>query len=116
MAIARSAPLITALSLLLLLLAALPAVPVLAQPAGQGVARAAAEAPLVDAEVRRVDPAKGTILLKHGEIRHLGMSPMTMGFKLRDPALAQGIKAGDKVRFAAVLEGETVVVTKIVKP
>lgn len=117
MAISRSTFATTSIALLL---AALPAGPALAQHAGHaaaaGTAAAAAEVPLVDGEVRRVDPAKGTILLKHAEIKHLGMSPMTMGFKLRDPALANGLKPGDKVRFAAVQEGETLVVTKIVRP
>jgi Cu(I)/Ag(I) efflux system membrane protein CusA/SilA len=92
----------------------------LAQHAGHEPAKAArpavaAEAEMADAEVRRVDAAKGTILLKHGEIRSLGMSAMTMGFKLRDPKLADGIKAGDQLRFSAVQEGEALVVTRIVK-
>jgi Cu(I)/Ag(I) efflux system periplasmic protein CusF len=107
--------------LLALAAAALIAAPALAQhadrqaqpPAGRSVQ--AGDADLAEAEVRRIDPAAGTILMKHGEIRNLGMSAMTMGFKLRDPKLAAGIKAGDKVRFAAVQDGETLVVTKIVK-
>ena len=78
-------------------------------------AAATAAADLAEGEVRRVDPAKGTILLKHGEIRSLNMGAMTMGFKLKDPALAAGLKAGDKVKFAAEQQGETLLVTKIEK-
>jgi Cu/Ag efflux protein CusF len=106
--------------------AALPlgAAPALAQQPGpqsahnhaKPAAAPAAAAELADGEVRNVNAAKGTNLLKHGEIRSLGMSPMTMGFKLKDPKVADGLKVGDKIRFTAVMEGETLVVTRIVKP
>lgn len=101
-----------------LLAAALVAGPAAAQHAdykSHAGGAAAADADLTDAEVRRVDPAQGTIMLKHGEIRNLGMGAMTMGFKLRDPKLADGLKAGDRVRFSAVQEGETLVVTRLVR-
>lgn len=57
--------------------------------------------PKADGEVRRVDARAQTITLKHGEIRNLDMPPMTMAFKVQDPALLAQIKAGDKVRFTA---------------
>jgi len=74
-----------------------------------------AAAEMADGEVRRVDAAKGVLLLRHGEIRSLNMGPMTMSFTLKDPAMAAGLKAGDKVRFAAVLQGETLLITQIQK-
>lgn len=93
------------------------AAPALAQhkhgPATQAAQSAAPE--LADGEVRRVDAAKGTILLKHGEIRSINMGAMTMGFKLKDPALAAGLQAGDKVKFAVEQQGEQLIVTKIEK-
>jgi Cu/Ag efflux protein CusF len=70
---------------------------------------------LADGEIRRIDAAKGTILLKHGEIRNLSMGAMTMGFKLKDPAMAAGLKAGDKVKFAAEQKGDDLIVTQIRK-
>lgn len=79
-------------------------------PAAQGAA-----AELADGEVRRVDAAKGTILLKHGEIRSINMGAMTMAFKLKDPAMAAGLQPGDKVKFAVEQQGETLIVTKIEK-
>lgn len=57
--------------------------------------------PLTEGEVRRVDARTQTITLKHGEIKNLDMPPMTMAFKVQDPALLSQVKAGDKVRFTA---------------
>ena len=45
----------------------------------------------------------------------LGMGAMTMGFKLKDPAAASGLKIGDKVKFTAEQQGETLIVTQIRK-
>jgi Cu(I)/Ag(I) efflux system protein CusF len=61
----------------------------------------AAEPTLTEGEVRRTNPAGQEITLKHGEIKNLDMPPMTMVFKVNDPALLAKIKAGDKVRFTA---------------
>lgn len=76
---------------------------------------AAPSTDLADGEIRRIDTAKGTVLLKHGELKALNMGPMTMGFRLKDPAMAQGLKAGDKVRFAAEQKGEELIITRIQK-
>ena len=61
----------------------------------------AAEPTLTEGEVRRTNPAGQESTLKHGEIKNLDMPPMTMVFKVNDPALLAKIKAGDKVRFTA---------------
>ena len=62
-----------------------------------------AQAPLpqVDAEVRKVDPATQKITLRHGDIPNIGMGAMTMVFRVKDPALLDQLKAGDRVRFTA---------------
>jgi Cu/Ag efflux protein CusF len=62
---------------------------------------AAAALSPTEAEVRKVDTAAGKVTLKHGEIKNLGMPPMTMVFQARDPVLLAKVKAGDKVRFTA---------------
>ena len=54
-----------------------------------------------EAEVRKVDLAAGKITLKHGEIKNIGMPPMSMVFQAKNPALLANIKAGDKVKFTA---------------
>ena len=57
--------------------------------------------PLAEGEVRRVDKAGGKISLKHGEIKNLDMPPMSMVFEVKDPALLNKVKVGDKVVFTA---------------
>jgi len=57
--------------------------------------------PLAEGEVRRVDKSAGKISLKHGEIKNLDMPPMSMVFQVKDPALLDKVKAGDKVLFTA---------------
>jgi len=99
-------------------LLAVAAAPALAQHAGHGApakpaATAAAEP--ADGEVRRIDKARGTVLLKHGEIKSVNMGAMTMSFKLKDPAMADQLKEGDKVKFAVEQKGEDLVITSIRK-
>jgi Cu/Ag efflux protein CusF len=99
-------------------LAAGAVAPAFAQHTGHGAAKpaaAAAAADLVDGEVRRIDKARGTVLLKHGELKNLGMGAMTMSFKFKDPAMAGELKEGDKVKFTAEQKGEDLIVTSIRK-
>lgn len=76
-------------------------------------AAAAAAADFASGEVRKVYPDAGQILLKHGEIKSLDMPPMSMVFKVRDKALLDRVKAGDKVRFKAAQIGGEYTVTEI---
>ncbi|MDM0122727.1 copper-binding protein [Variovorax arabinosiphilus] len=62
---------------------------------------AQAPLPVVDAEVRKIDTEQQKITLRHGEIANLDMAPMTMVFRVKEPALLQKLKPGDKVRFTA---------------
>ena len=54
-----------------------------------------------DGEIRKVDPAAKKITIRHGELKHLDMPAMTMVFRVKDPALLDKVKAGDKVKFRA---------------
>ncbi|MBA3598917.1 MAG: copper-binding protein [Methylibium sp.] len=54
-----------------------------------------------DAEVRKVDAARGKITLKHGEIKNLDMPAMSMVFAVRDAAMLTRVQPGDKVHFTA---------------
>lgn len=56
---------------------------------------------MADAEVRKVDKDARKITLKHGEIKNLEMPPMTMVFQVKDPAVLDKVKQGDKVKFSA---------------
>jgi len=56
---------------------------------------------MTEGEVRKVDKDNKKITLKHGEIKNLDMPGMTMVFRVKDPAMLDKVKPGDKVRFAA---------------
>ena len=73
---------------------------------------AQAPLPLVDGEVRKVDLAQQKITLRHAEIPNIEMSPMTMVFRVKEPALLAQVQAGDKVRFTAdKVDGALTVIT-----
>ena len=57
--------------------------------------------PVSEAEVRKVDKDAGKITLKHGEIKNLDMPAMSMVFQVKDKALLDKVKAGDKISFTA---------------
>ncbi len=69
--------------------------------------------PMADGEIRKVDKAAGKLTIKHGEIKNLDMPPMTMVFQVRDKAMLDQVKQGDKVRFSVVDEKGKMVVTEI---
>lgn len=78
-------------------------------------APAAADVELVDGEVRKVDRDAKKITLSHGELKSLDMPPMTMVFRVTDPAMLDRVKAGDKVRFAVARVGGQFTLTRIEK-
>ncbi len=61
--------------------------------------------------VKKIDA--GMVTLSHGPIASLNWSAMTMSFKLKDAALAKGIKVGDVVSFDLVQSGSDYVVTRM---
>lgn len=73
----------------------------------------AASADMADGEVRKVDKENKKITLKHGVIKSLDMPGMTMVFQVKDVALLDNLKAGDKVKFKAEQAGSAIVVTDI---
>jgi Cu/Ag efflux protein CusF len=80
------------------------------------VALAAAPAfaqPLADGEIRRVDKEAKKLTIKHGPIANLDMPPMTMVFQVKDPAMLDQVKAGDRIRFGADKVNGAYVVTRI---
>ena len=106
------------LSLLLAAALAIPLLSAVGQTAAQTSAPKSAQAAkveLADGEVRRIDKANGMVLLKHGDLKAIGMGPMTMAFKLKDPKWADGLKEGDKIKFAVEQKGNDLVVTQIVR-
>jgi Cu/Ag efflux protein CusF len=68
---------------------------------------------LTDGEVRKIDKDAGKITLRHGEIKHMDMPPMTMVFVVRDKALLDKVSVGAKVRFMVTNENGQMTVTDI---
>ena len=68
---------------------------------------------LAQGEIRKIDKAAAKITIKHGDIPSIEMPPMTMVFGVKDAALLENTKAGDKIRFDAVLEGGKYIVTRL---
>jgi Cu(I)/Ag(I) efflux system periplasmic protein CusF len=88
-----------------------------AQHAGHHPAATAGQAKtmtdMAEAEVRRVDKAGGKVTLRHGELKQLDMPPMTMVFEVKDKAMLESIKAGDKVKFKAMDDNGKLFVTEM---
>jgi Cu(I)/Ag(I) efflux system protein CusF len=61
----------------------------------------AASAGLSEGEVRRVDKDAKKITIRHGPLENLGMPSMTMVFQVKDPAMLDQVKPGDKIKFSA---------------
>jgi Cu(I)/Ag(I) efflux system protein CusF len=69
---------------------------------------------LADGEVRKVDKDAKKITIKHGPIPAIDMPAMTMVFQVKDPAMVDQVKVGDKVKFEAeLLPGGRTIVTRI---
>jgi len=78
-----------------------------------GLANAVAAPTLTEGEVRKIDKENKKITLKHAEIKNLDMPPMTMVFRLKDPAWLDKLKVGSKVRFAAENSAAGMLVTEL---
>ncbi len=76
-------------------------------------ASTASAAELTDGEVRKVNKDTGKMTIRHSEIKNLAMPPMTMVFQVKELALLDKAKAGDKVRFRAEEIGGALVVVAI---
>ena len=56
---------------------------------------------MTDGEIRKVDMDTKKLTIKHGNIKNLDMPGMTMVFQVKDPAMLDKVKAGDKVKVTA---------------
>lgn len=83
--------------------------------AHHGGAAAGAAATLADGEIRRVDKEARKLTIKHGPIPNLDMPAMTMVFQVKDAAMLDQVKAGDKVKFQAEKAGGQYTVIRIEK-
>lgn len=73
----------------------------------------AGKAEVVKAEVVKVDAGRGKVTLRHAPIKSIKMEAMTMPFKVKDAAMLEALKAGDKVTFSVAVMDDELVVTSI---
>jgi Cu/Ag efflux protein CusF len=64
-------------------------------------------------EVTAVDKGSGRVTLKHDSIDALGVRATTSDYAVKDSSMLENVKAGDQVRFSAVLQGRSLLVTNI---
>jgi Cu/Ag efflux protein CusF len=82
------------------------------KPAAQ-TSTMAATGDMTDGEVRKVDKEGGKLTLKHADIKSLDMPPMTMVFVVKDKAMLDKLKAGDKIKFKAINDAGKFTVTEM---
>jgi Cu/Ag efflux protein CusF len=78
-----------------------------------GAPSTAAAADMTDGEVRKIDMEGGKLTLKHADIKNLDMPGMTMVFVVKDKAMLDKLKTGDKVKFKAINDAGKFTVTEI---
>ena len=91
------------------------AIPSAAPPPTSSAPASTANTPLVKGTVQKVDEAAGKVTLDHERIPNIDMDAMTMAYKVQDPTLLKGLKAGDTVRFSADRINGNIVITRIQK-
>jgi Cu(I)/Ag(I) efflux system periplasmic protein CusF len=64
-------------------------------------------------EVQAVDRTSGIITLKHDSLGALGVPARTTDYPVKDSSMLEHLKVGDRVRFSAVLQGRSLLVTNI---
>jgi Cu/Ag efflux protein CusF len=85
-----------------------------ANDVAESVPAAGSELAMSEGEIRKVDKGAGKVTIKHGELKNLNMPPMTMVFRVADPAMLDQAKTGGKVQFIAEKVAGTLTLTKLV--
>ena len=73
----------------------------------------APDSTLTDGVVRKVDKDAGKLTIKHGPIPSMDMPPMTMVYRVKDPAMLDQVKPGDEIKFQMEKIGGLYTVTRI---
>jgi Cu/Ag efflux protein CusF len=70
-------------------------------------------ASMSEGEIRKIDKEAGKVTIKHGPLINLDMPAMTMIFRVKDPAMLDQIKVGDKISFVADKVNGQITVTQV---
>jgi Cu(I)/Ag(I) efflux system protein CusF len=76
-------------------------------------AASASAGEMTDGEVRKIDLEAGKVTLKHADIKSLDMPAMTMVFLVKDKAMLDKLKTGDKIKFKVVNDNGKFTLTEI---
>ena len=71
--------------------------------------------PLSEGEIKKVNMDTAQLTIQHGPLTNLHMPGMTMAFKVKDAAMLQQVKPGDKVRMLIEKVNGTLTVTTLQK-
>jgi len=63
--------------------------------------------------IQRIDRERGTVTIKHGPVKGLNMSAMTMSFPVKDKAMLAKLQPLQKVEFALAFDGKDYLITEI---
>lgn len=85
----------------------------MAQPKEQASATAATE--YTEGEIRTLYKEEGQVTIKHGEIKNLHMSAMTMTFDVKEKSMLATFRVGDKVKSKAIEKSGALMITGIKK-
>lgn len=92
-----------------------PAMPVMSAQQGHVQAQLAraeqSGADWAEGTVKKVNPDTGKVTISHGPLPNLDMPPMTMVFRVKDPAWLERMKPGDRIRFQVEKQNGALVVT-----
>lgn len=72
-----------------------------------------APVPMSDGEITKVDKDAGKLTIRHGELKNLGMPPMTMVFRTKNAAMVDQTAVGGKVRFVAEKVGGALTIVQL---
>ena len=78
-----------------------------------GAAYAAESTHSATGTVTMIDQSKARVTVKHGPVASLKWPSMTMGFGVKDKALLQKVRPGDKIEFSFVQSGRDYTITEI---
>jgi Cu/Ag efflux protein CusF len=63
--------------------------------------------------VQQIDRGKGVVTIKHGPLRGLNISAMTMTFLVKDKAMLSNLQPLQKVDFELTYDGKNYLITNI---
>jgi Cu/Ag efflux protein CusF len=77
---------------------------------------ALAQTAMANGEVKKIDQSADKITIRHGPIKAFDMeNPMTMVYRVNDPAMLKQVKVGEKVQFEVTHENGAFTITKMQK-